>query len=378
MEIVMSSSTAHTSSERDLRLDLFRGLANWAIFLDHTPHEILSWLTVRNYGFSDAADLFVFISGYTAALVFLRILREKGYAAAAAKILKRVFQLYAAHLGVLLVYVGAIDSVSYISGDLDDVNQFNVAAFADAPFSALVHALLLTYKPVNLDVLPLYIALLAAFIPGMWLLAKKPSLAVALSLCLYLASRHFAWNLPGVQAGVWFFNPFTWQFLFFLGAWVGFGAARPIEPILRSDVVFWIAVGVLGLTLAIALRAQFGVLPAWIPNPFDPAHKTNLAPSRIIHFIALAIVANNLLRPESSALRWRALAPMIVCGKRSLPVFCSGVVLSFCAHALIELASNALWAQLTVGLAGLALMTGLAYGLAGNVKRAPMRIGRTA
>ena len=130
----MSSSTAHTSSERDLRLDLFRGLANWAIFLDHTPHEILSWLTVRNYGFSDAADLFVFISGYTAALVFLRILREKGYAAAAAKILKRVFQLYAAHLGVLLVYVGAIVSVSYISGDLDDVNQFNVAAFADAPF----------------------------------------------------------------------------------------------------------------------------------------------------------------------------------------------------------------------------------------------------
>jgi hypothetical protein len=69
---------------------------------------------------------------------------------------------------------------------------------------------------------------------------------------------------------------------------------------------------------------------------------------------------------------------MIVCGKRSLPVFCSGVVLSFCAHALIELASNALWAQLTVGLAGLALMTGLAYGLAGNVKPAPMRIGRTA
>lgn len=88
----MSSSTANPSPGRDPRLDLFRGLANWAIFLDHTPHEILSWLTVRNYGFSDAADLFVFISGYTAALVFLRILREKGYVAAAARILKRVFR----------------------------------------------------------------------------------------------------------------------------------------------------------------------------------------------------------------------------------------------------------------------------------------------
>jgi len=50
---------------RDLRLDLFRGLANWAIFLDHIPHEVMSSITTRNYGFSDAADLFVFISGYT-------------------------------------------------------------------------------------------------------------------------------------------------------------------------------------------------------------------------------------------------------------------------------------------------------------------------
>jgi len=374
----MSGSTANASAGRDLRLDLFRGLANWAIFLDHTPHEILSWLTVRNYGFSDAADLFVFISGYTAALVFLRIMREKGYVMAAAKILQRVFQLYAVHLVVLIVYAGAIVWVSYIAGDPDDVNQFNIAAFAHAPFRALEHALLLTYKPVNLDVLPLYMALLASFIPGIWLLARRPSLTLVLSLCLYLASRHFGWNLPGVHAGVWFFNPFTWQLLFFLGAWVGFGAARPIGPILRSDVVFWIAVGVIGLTLAIALQAQFGVLPGWLPNPFDPAHKTNLAPSRIIHFVALAIVANNLMRPDSSALRWRALAPMIACGKHSLPVFCSGVVLSFCAHALIELGSNALWVQLIVGLAGLALMTAVAYALAGTVKPVPMRIGRMA
>ena len=52
-------------ARRDVRLDLFRGLANWAIFLDHIPHEVLSWITIKNYGFSDAADLFVFISGYT-------------------------------------------------------------------------------------------------------------------------------------------------------------------------------------------------------------------------------------------------------------------------------------------------------------------------
>jgi len=302
----MSNSIANASSSRDAQLDLFRGLANWAIFLDH-----LSWMTMRNHGFSDAADLFVFISGYTAALVFLRVMREKGYAAGAVRVLKRVFQLYAAHLAVLFVYVGVIVWVSYVSGEPDDVNQFNVAAFAEAPFWALGHALLLAYKPVNLDVLPLYMALLAAFIPGMWILARKPSLTVAISLSIYLASRHFGWNLPGVQAGVWFFNPFAWQLLFFLGAWVGFGATRPIRPILRSDVVFWIAVGVLVSTVVIALQADVGVLSAWIPNPFDPAHKTNLAPSRVIHFSggsfksALTRCRNPVIVSGSSASDWQ-------------------------------------------------------------------------
>lgn len=374
----MNNLVEKAISGRDVRLDLFRGLANWAIFLDHTPHEILSWMTIRNYGFSDAADLFVFISGYTAALVFLRTMRAKGYAAAAARVLKRVLQLYAAHLAVLLVYVGVIAWVSHASGDLDDINQFNVAAFADAPFRAFGQALLLAYKPVNLDVLPLYMVLLAAFIPGMWLLARKPSLSIVLSLCVYLASRHFGWNLPGVQAGVWFFNPFAWQLLFFLGAWVGLGATRPIEPILRSDAVFWIAAGVLLLTFIIALQADVGVLPAWIPNPFGPAHKTNLAPSRIIHFVALAVVANKLLRPDSAVLHWRAFAPIIACGRRSLPVFCGGVVLSFCAHAWIELSANALWAQIAAGIMGLSLMTAIAYvsnELVGQAKAGVVRTG---
>ncbi|HEV7601928.1 MAG TPA: OpgC domain-containing protein [Bradyrhizobium sp.] len=83
---------------RDLRLDLFRGLANWAIFLDHIPHEVMSSITTRNYGFSDAADLFVFISGYTAACVFGRIMMERGCVAAASKLVKRVSKLYAAHI----------------------------------------------------------------------------------------------------------------------------------------------------------------------------------------------------------------------------------------------------------------------------------------
>jgi len=46
---------------RDLRPDAFRGLALWFIFLDHIPDDILAWLTLRNYGFSDTTEVFVFV-----------------------------------------------------------------------------------------------------------------------------------------------------------------------------------------------------------------------------------------------------------------------------------------------------------------------------
>ena len=85
--------TAKPSGERDLRLDFFRGLSLWFIFIDHVPFNRASWLTIRNYGFSDAAEIFVFISGYTAAFVYGRMMREQGFVVAGARILKRAWQL---------------------------------------------------------------------------------------------------------------------------------------------------------------------------------------------------------------------------------------------------------------------------------------------
>jgi hypothetical protein len=114
---------------RDFRLDLFRGLANWAIFLDHIPHEVLNWITIKNYGFSDAADLFVFISGYTAAFVFGRVMIERGYLAAASRLVKRALQLYAAHILVVVVYSAVIAGVAQGTHDANDLNASNVAAF---------------------------------------------------------------------------------------------------------------------------------------------------------------------------------------------------------------------------------------------------------
>src|SRR5260370_7395661 len=140
---------------RDVRLDLFRGLANWAIFLDHIPHEVLSWTTIKHYGFCDAADLFVFISGYTAALVFGRLMIERGYVAAASRLARRAFTLYAAHITVVMIYIAVIACVSRGFHDPGDLNQFNVAVFPNTPFPALPPALPLHYQPLTPPSLPL-------------------------------------------------------------------------------------------------------------------------------------------------------------------------------------------------------------------------------
>jgi len=372
---------------RDARLDLFRGFANWAIFLDHTPHQILSSLTTRNYGFSDAADLFVFIAGYTGAFVFGRVMIERGYAAAASRLAKRAFTLYAAHIILVAIYIAVIACVSREFHDPDDLNQFNVAVFMDMPFREFIQALALRYKPVNLDVLPLYILLLGAFAPTLWLMVRKPNWTLAGSLVVYVAARHFGWNLPSSPSGRWYFNPFTWQLLFFLGAWIALSGSGAIQSVVRTRATFWLAIACIifafVVTMAIRVPDLGGLVPHWIVEPFDPNDKTNLAPYRVVHFMALAVVVTRFLHLDSPILQWRALAPLIRCGQHSLQVFCTGIVLSFCAHAAIELSLNSLWVQIAVGAIGILLMTAVAYCRTWSKQRdrvlpSPVQIGELA
>ena len=81
----------------DLRLSLLLGIAAWFLFLDHIPHDVVSWLTLRNYGFSDAAEFFVFISGYLVGFIYTPVVRGGLFLAALKRLWKRAGQLYIAH-----------------------------------------------------------------------------------------------------------------------------------------------------------------------------------------------------------------------------------------------------------------------------------------
>ena len=255
---------------RDLRLDLFRGLALWLIFLDHIPANIVNWLTIRNYGFSDAAEIFVFISGYTAAFVYGRTMEQRGVVVASARILKRAWTVYVAHIFIFVIFMAEI---AYLTRSIDNPlynEEMGALDFMKEPGDTLIQALLLKFKPTFMDVLPLYIVLLIGFPPVLWLLRQAPTLALLASVALYTVSWNLSWNLPSYPTGVWYFNPLTWQLIFVFGAWCGLGGVTRLGPFVRSRWVLGLAAAYLAVLVPdrddVVLPAPCGPHPEVVPG----------------------------------------------------------------------------------------------------------------
>lgn len=358
---------------RDLRLDLFRGIANWAIFLDHIPDNVVNWITTRNYGFSDAADLFVFISGYTASFVYARMMLERGFLVGATRLTKRVWQLYVAHIILFVIYIASISYLALRFGDSEMINEFNVAGLVDNATETLRQGLFLRFKPLNLDVLPLYIVLMGLFPPVLWFMLRKPDLTMALSIVLWLTARHFGLNLNAYPAGQWYFNPYCWQVLFVFGAWCAMGGARRSMALINAPVTLWLCLGYLAFALVMTMAGRFptlgGMFPEWLFSAFNPNDKTNLAPYRFIHFVVIVILVIRFVPKDWPGLEWRGFDPIIVCGQQSLAVFCVGVFLSFVGHFELSMSSGSLFAQIFVSVAGIAIMTTVAYYISWSKKQ---------
>lgn len=358
---------------RDLRLDLFRGVANWAIFLDHIPDNVVNWITTRNYGFSDAADLFVFISGYTASFVYARMMLERGFIVGATRLTKRVWQLYVAHIILFVIYIASISYLALRFGDSEMINEFNVAGLVDNATETLRQGLFLRFKPLNLDVLPLYIVLMGLFPPVLWFMLRKPDLTMALSIVLWLAARHYGLNLTAYPAGQWYFNPYAWQVLFVFGAWCAMGGARRSMTLINSPITLWLCLGYLVFALVMTMAGRFptfgGMFPEWLFSAFNPNDKTNLAPYRFLHFVVIVILVIRFVPKEWPGLEWKVFDPLIVCGQQSLAVFCVGVFLSFVGHFELSMSSGSLFAQIFVSIAGIAIMTTVAYYISWSKKQ---------
>src|SRR6266404_4924906 len=352
-------------AERELRLDLFRGLALWLIFIDHLPPNLLTWFTIRNYGFSDATEIFIFISGYTAAFVYGRAMLEAGVVVATARILRRVWQIYVAHVFLFTIFLAEI---SYVATSFENplyTEEMGIMDFLKQPDVTIVQALLLRFRPVNMDVLPLYIVLMLFLPLILWLMKWKADVTLALSAGLYTLTWHYDLYLTAYPNGVWFFNPFAWQMLFVFGAWCAMGGARRMSRILSSPVTMWISIVYLFAALYVTLTwhvPQLGhMLPHRIEEWMYPIDKTDLDVLRFAHFLALALITARFLPKDWSGLKSPWLRPLILCGQHSLEIFCLGVFLAFAGHfVLAEVGGGALTHAL-VSLSGILIMWGVAW-----------------
>ncbi|MBV1697195.1 MAG: OpgC domain-containing protein [Hyphomicrobiales bacterium] len=362
--MAMASPPAAAPGERDLRLDLFRGVALWLIFLDHIPENIVSWLTIRNYGFSDATEIFIFISGYTAAFVYGRAMRERGFTVSSARILRRAWQIYVAHIFLFTIFMAEI---AYVAATFDNplyAEEMKILDFLKQPDITIFQALLLKFKPVNMDVLPLYIVLLLFFPPVLFFLLRLPNFALAGSAVVYALAWKLDWNLPAYPNGVWFFNPFAWQLLFVFGAWCALGGAQRLAGVLRSRVLLVVAIAYLVFAFLITLTWHFESLdrfvPRWLANWMYPIDKTNLDVLRFAHFLALAAVTVYFIPRSWRGLRSPVLLPAISCGQHSLEIFCLGVFLAFAGQFIIAEWSGGPLLQTAVSVLGILIMIGTA------------------
>jgi hypothetical protein len=130
----MSRSGGASASERDLRLDFFRGVALFSIFIDHVDwNSLLAQFTLHSVGFFDAAEVFILISGYTAGMVYGRVIERQGLLRAGMRIYHRVWQLYVAHVFLFMQFMA---TVAYVVDALNNsiyAEEFRAADFLKAP-----------------------------------------------------------------------------------------------------------------------------------------------------------------------------------------------------------------------------------------------------
>jgi hypothetical protein len=365
----MSIASSPPATERDLRIDFFRGLALFCMFIDHMSNNIFAMFTLQSVMFADAAEVFILISGYTAGMVYGRAMDRQGFLLAGVRIYHRVWQLYVAHVFLFMMFMA---TMAYTVGTLNSslyVEEFGAANFLNEPGLAIVKALTLQFQPAFMDILPLYIVLLAVLPLALVGFRSWPTVVIFASLTLWLAvqfdKRIALPAYPGPDR-VWFFNPFAWQALFLLGAWLGWQGLRSWASWLSCRWLFWLAaaLSLAGFMIQFnwTLHSFYDPLPVAVSStPLWPfLSKADLGLLRFTNVLALALLVARLIHPQARFLASHAGRPFVICGRNSLHIFCLGILLSVLGQLVLNEFFGGIPMQFAVSAAGIAIMIGIA------------------
>jgi len=364
----MSGGGGSGTGARDLRLDFFRGLALFSIYIDHVPNNVAAYFTIKAVALADAAEVFILISGYAAGMVYGRALDRQGPVLATARIYHRVWQLYVAHIFLFMLFMA---TVAHAAASLNAglyADEFRAADFLNEPDVAVIMALTLRFQPMFMDILPLYIVLLAALPVMLVGLRRWPVVVIGLSLALWLWVQ-IDNNLnmaayPGVNQR-WFFNPFGWQALFYISAWFGWRSGHGGVSWLANRWLFWAAaaIAVAGLFIRVdwTLHWLYDPIPAYFAKSLWPLmNKSDLSPLRFLNVLALALLVARLIKPQARFLASGIAKPFVMCGRHSLHIFCLGILLSIVSHLVINELYGGVPLQIAVTLAGVGVTVAVA------------------
>lgn len=356
---------------RDPRLDVFRGLCLVMIFINHMPKNAFENYTSRNFGFSDAAEGFVLMSGIAAGLAYsLDFKAPMRLWTGFARVWKRVWTLYMVHILTTMAAIAAASAVAVFLGNAEVLflNQMKYL-FID-PLRTFVGLTILTHQFGYVNILPLYLVLLAVA-PLMLMAAwRKPLWLMAGSVVLWAVAGQWRLSLPNYPTpGGWFFNPLTWQVIFISGLLTGvamkdgrrFVPVRLWLQVLTGGFVLFALVAslvqpvaaVMGHTLWL-LQDRLG-LP-WYLTAFDKSFVT--AP-RLLHILALAYFLSTF--PAVRRACGSVLAkPFELLGRQALPVFALGSVLCIGFQGVKHALGDSLMLDSALLAAGLAAQFALA------------------
>jgi hypothetical protein len=368
------SSTHFKPATHNYAVDFFRGCALLIIFISHMPMNPWFWIMPTRIGFSDAAELFVFCSGVVVAYAYGKTYARAGFGMGVAKTVKRCLELYAAHITLAIMTLWLAFEMQYLTG-VDYLKTAHLDLLAQNPGEGLRQLLLLTYVPNLLDILPMYLVTLA-MLPFMVLLSRlHPLLMLGTSLSIYLVSWIFSINLIAdiETQRTWFFNPFNWQLVFYIGYFIGSGwlnYPKNSKPLLMVCCgLFFIAIPLTYLPL----HWQFPILGEWF-NYFQPVmHKETCGPLRIIYFLAMAFIARWWAVRHNDFFLHGIGGWIATVGQQSLTVYAVGTLLSFIGGVLIAAFNYGYISTALVNLGGCGLLIALAF-MVRWFKRKPWRV----
>ncbi len=360
MSINQSSQTSNISlsqiTARDPRLDFFRGIAMFIIFIAHMPWSPFTlWIPAR-YGFSDATEIFVFCSGMASAIAFAKVFDHYGMGIGTARVAHRVWQVYWSHILLFLVIatmLATADSTGWFERNY--VDGLNLRRFFNQPIELLPSLLTLTYVPNLFDILPMYLGILILLPIVVWLSRFNPNFALIFVFLLWLASQKYYQIfpfLPMIETNLpaepwserkWFFNPFGWQLVFF----TGFAFIRgwlPVPPVNRQIITVALLVVIVSFPFSYfrirqaqpdneVLMMFIEYIKYWREEYRVLFAKTDFGILRYVHFLALAYLAWVAVGVGGEKLIsdgvWGKTVKVIQkVGQQSLAVFVSSLVLA--------------------------------------------------